>query len=108
MDSPHKERDLIGQDVDLNLLYLSLKWIQESWVGERDSKLTSRSTMGRERVWAENLLRKSSNPKEEEGEGYLYPSQKLAVAAHSGRIIRPKWGPEYPAYRIIRGTKYPG
>ena len=39
MDSPHKERDLIGEEVDLDLLYLSLKWIQESWVGERDSKL---------------------------------------------------------------------
>jgi hypothetical protein len=25
VDSPHKERDLIGEDVDLDLLYLSLK-----------------------------------------------------------------------------------
>ena len=49
MDSPHKERDLIGEDVDLDLLYLSLKWIQESWVGEEDSKLKRRSTMGKER-----------------------------------------------------------
>ena len=37
--SPHKERDLIGEDVDLDLLYLSLKGIQESWEGERDRKL---------------------------------------------------------------------
>ena len=34
--SSHKERDLIGEDVDLDLLYLSLKGIQESWEGERE------------------------------------------------------------------------
>ena len=37
--SPHLERILIGGNVDLDLLYLSLKWMQESWEGEGDSKL---------------------------------------------------------------------
>ena len=40
---------MIGRNIDLDLLYLSLKWIQESWVGERDSKLKRRSTMEEER-----------------------------------------------------------
>ena len=97
---------MIGRNIDLDLRYLSLKWIQESWVGEEDSKLKSRSTMGRESE--QNHTGKSSCTEVEDGEGYLYPSQKLAVAEYSGRIIRPKWGSEYPAYRIIRGTKYPG
>ena len=37
----------------------------------------------------------------EEGEGFLYPSQILAVAAHLGRIIRPLGG------RIFRGPDNP-
>ena len=63
MDSPHKERDLIGQDVDLDLLYLSLKWIQESWVGERDSKLKRVKNGGQKRaqelgeVWGRRPLK---------------------------------------------------
>ena len=48
--SPHKERDLIGEDVDLDLLYLSLKGIQESWEGEGDSKLKEVSNGGQNRA----------------------------------------------------------
>jgi hypothetical protein len=47
VDSPHKERDLIGEDVDVDLLYLSLKWMQESLEGEEDSKLKRVSNGGK-------------------------------------------------------------
>ena len=50
MDSPHKERDLIGEDVDLDLLYLSLKRMQESWEGEGDSKLKRVKNGGQNRA----------------------------------------------------------
>ena len=43
---PHKEGILIGEDVDLDLLYLSLKGIQDSLEGEGDSKLNQGQQWG--------------------------------------------------------------
>ena len=47
---PHKGGILIGESVDLDLLYLSLKWMQESLEGEGDSKLKEVSNGGQKRA----------------------------------------------------------
>ena len=45
LDSPHLEEEWIGGNVDLDLLSLSLKDMQESWEGLRGGKFFQRSTM---------------------------------------------------------------
>jgi len=53
---PHKEGILIGEDVDLDLLYLSLKGIQDSLEGEGDSKLKGVSNGGQNRAERDSEL----------------------------------------------------
>jgi hypothetical protein len=54
LGSPHLEEEWIGGNVDLDLLSLSLKDMQESWEGWRGRESFSRSPM-EEREWKSQL-----------------------------------------------------
>ena len=64
LGSPHLEEEMIGGNVDLDLLSLSLKDMQESWEGLRGGEAFPRSTMVGER--RENVLGRSLRTKGEE------------------------------------------
>ena len=54
VDFPHKERNLFGQDVDLDLLYLFLKYEQESWRDLREREALKFATMEESKVGKKN------------------------------------------------------
>ncbi len=77
VDSTHKERDLIGQDVDLDLLSLFPQMGARIMEGLRDRASFSSSTM------EERESERSHNPRRKKG-GIYTPQENRAVGEKQG------------------------
>ena len=93
LGSPHLEGRWIGGNVDLDLLSLSLKDMQESWEGLRGRQASKVNNGGRER---EIRAREVLSPLGRKGGFYMPAHEKIRCR---------KLGADYPA---PEGADYPG
>jgi hypothetical protein len=90
---PHIEEKVIGENVDLDLLSLFLKKMQESWEGWGGRASSSRSTMEERENGRANLQMRKKGL-------YIAPARNLTVTGILTRNFRPGGGISTPLIKF--------